>query len=638
MMEDSQPCGACSDSTLIGEVAEGCGCSSEEGEAPGGRCAESGCGGESSMADTDTSPISTLEDVDTVYAAWTSNTFLPCTDWVPGGGVNFIRVRWELLDRTGNLRLAPGFQVANRENAPGAFNNIGSQQTADGFYEINWTDVRSYTDDKQLIRLGWVTRNTSGTALSLGRVRCVYELLLACGSVVRPHFGFAHGLHAGVKEKVEGDLGGFNDRSVRMAVGWGTAVGRGDTRMLSSEGMDWSTLVGAFVGGNEAGAPRIMEDVWTDVAGFAKGPQGTVDPVPEDIREQLDCAWAEPPFIEMPDFASVHAATQICFILEYDARGWPETDCCDVSLQEVTDCFPPEYSDYMVWVRKTRILNFENEFRTRAHPPKQGSRNWIDPSKGDLSLYFSALTLIAQNFDIVRWAACHVETWSPEIKGSSEISPLGLQDALAELLFNYGRSPQLAVMFVDIADAAKPQGGPTAWAIVSGDENKERNLPVTLVIPLNHVLWQELRADYAVGGVTALCAVARLAQILLHEMVHVVGDNYDEDGVNKWTGYGESSPWSGKSYPHVEPYGYPGTLHDDNVLNDLPDAVHRIYEHLFVNTCWDEPRMVASMFVWGIHHRYSCLPAPSSLPFGMRSPCDYMVDPSVFANSILGGG
>lgn len=82
----------------------------------------------------------------------------------------------------GLLRCAPGFQVANKVHAAGAFNNIGTQQTAEGVYSTDWEDVLNYVDDKQLIRFGWVVRNSSGTALSFGRVRGQFDVELYCGT------------------------------------------------------------------------------------------------------------------------------------------------------------------------------------------------------------------------------------------------------------------------------------------------------------------------------------------------------------------------------------------------------------------------------------------------------------------------
>ncbi|MBK9643843.1 MAG: hypothetical protein IPO67_01570 [Deltaproteobacteria bacterium] len=135
--------------------------------------------------DTQADPVLRLHIDDSLFAAWTSNQFSASSDWLPAAPVKRVRARWELRDLVGPFSAAPGFQVANRETAPGAFNNIGTQQTTEGVRQTEWEDLASYVDDKVLIRFGWVTRNSTGTALSFGHARGVFEVELHCGSVLQ---------------------------------------------------------------------------------------------------------------------------------------------------------------------------------------------------------------------------------------------------------------------------------------------------------------------------------------------------------------------------------------------------------------------------------------------------------------------
>ncbi|MCK6524518.1 hypothetical protein L6R49_24190 [Myxococcota bacterium] len=178
--------------TFTVESSSGCdgGCGGGCGAGCGGGCG-GGCAGAHAdvdtqpHTDTQADPVMRLHIDDSLFAAWTSNQFSASSDWLPAAPVKRVRARWELRDLVGPFRAAPGFQVANRETAPGAFNNIGTQQTTEGVRQTEWEDLSSYVDDKVLIRFGWVTRNSTGTALSFGHARGVFEVELHCGSVLQ---------------------------------------------------------------------------------------------------------------------------------------------------------------------------------------------------------------------------------------------------------------------------------------------------------------------------------------------------------------------------------------------------------------------------------------------------------------------
>lgn len=326
----------------------------------------------------------------------------------------------------------------------------------------------------------------------------------------------------------------------------------------------------------------------------------------------VDLCDGTPPYIQMPNFDSVHFATKVCFSIEYGSLEWPDVTCCRVPVNETDDCEVPSFGEWSGWLSRTVVLNSTSARAMDAASLRATS--WDDPSSADLDLYFSALALLHRNLDIGLWAACKVEGWSPEIEG------LGLADNLA-LLFDSGNgSPELGVGFVDLSERS---AGATAWAVVRGDD-LALGVPVSVVVPIGHPLWSSLQTQYTRGGEGALCALTRVAQIILHEMVHIVGDRYGT-GANepgKWTGYGAASEWA--RLRRGKQFGFAGTLHDDGAVESTAADPWAVY------TCWDECRMVASMFVWGMHQRYRCLASASG--------CDYMADPEVFANSIAGGG
>ena len=90
--------------------------------------------------------------------------------WLPGAPVISARVVTDLSHRTGNIEVVPAVQWANNAVSPDATPTLlGSFTAATGkAFPSAFTALNSGTPsslNRQLLRLGWVTRNTSGTAL-----------------------------------------------------------------------------------------------------------------------------------------------------------------------------------------------------------------------------------------------------------------------------------------------------------------------------------------------------------------------------------------------------------------------------------------------------------------------------------------
>jgi hypothetical protein len=80
-----------------------------------------------------------------------------------------------------------------------------------------------------------------------------------------------------------------------------------------------------------------------------------------------------------------------------------------------------------------------------------------------------------------------------------------------------------------------------------------------------------------------MCALVQVASTILHEIIHILGDGFKNSVI----------PNASKS----DPDNVPGALHEC----DDEDLGCTNYH------CWDEARMVATIFVWGMSQRHECL-------------------------------
>jgi hypothetical protein len=114
----------------------------------------------------------------TVASETTANTFIPATGWISTNRVAKLRPTWELIQATGSIRVAPAYQTADVENAPGTATAIGSQVSSTGLkYAVTWTSVLTELETKQLVRFGWLTSLVTGTTLANAYVGGRLEVL-----------------------------------------------------------------------------------------------------------------------------------------------------------------------------------------------------------------------------------------------------------------------------------------------------------------------------------------------------------------------------------------------------------------------------------------------------------------------------
>ena len=120
----------------------------------------------------------------TVYAKSTTAVFHPASGWVDAGDVEEARCTWEFCNRAGpatdGCRVAVAFQATNDPSTPGSINYVedttgGAQYrtTAGLQYAEPFKDITGGTQDKQVIRVGWATKNgtnTGGTTINPVRV------------------------------------------------------------------------------------------------------------------------------------------------------------------------------------------------------------------------------------------------------------------------------------------------------------------------------------------------------------------------------------------------------------------------------------------------------------------------------------
>lgn len=116
-------------------------------------------------------------------AAAGDNGFTPATDYFPAGAVLGLRFAGEMRSRTGTVEVIPAIEFVDTVRGQATVVTLGSTWfSAEGYIDpAAFTSVSSTAAGKQRCRLGWVTRNTSGsgTALSSCEVQGTFEVKFA---------------------------------------------------------------------------------------------------------------------------------------------------------------------------------------------------------------------------------------------------------------------------------------------------------------------------------------------------------------------------------------------------------------------------------------------------------------------------
>lgn len=108
----------------------------------------------------------------------TAEVAIPATGWMGAKEVDKYRGTYELRGITGLMNVALGYQTCNVENSPDAHTTVTSFQTTAGvYYGGSFTDISANTLGKQLVRIVWVCKLSTGSALASARVAGSVDLM-----------------------------------------------------------------------------------------------------------------------------------------------------------------------------------------------------------------------------------------------------------------------------------------------------------------------------------------------------------------------------------------------------------------------------------------------------------------------------
>lgn len=317
--------------------------------------------------------------------------------------------------------------------------------------------------------------------------------------------------------------------------------------------------------------------------------------------------------IQLPDFDQVSLATQMCFAEKYRETGWPETGILAPAVKERTDCEPPSDSQIAAaigavgpkgydWDLSVRIGSTDTVSRTGGHN--------VIPTFGDVRLFGSIIALLQENLDLALWAVGLVQNWSPEMEG------LDLVRLLRWMLTpDYAGDLPFGVTYVDSAYTdGLPTANATGWAFTCARPTVDGDVGVILPVRREDQDWMEHWLPMMEeGGGKALCATAAASSVVLHEFIHILGDHW-----NHLEGKYTTNPSSWEE-------GGADLLGSDHEEDDDPsDPKYIRYP------CWDECRMVASLWTWALSQRYPYLvlgeeiATPSGTPLRRRVGCEGM--------------
>lgn len=338
---------------------------------------------------------------------------------------------------------------------------------------------------------------------------------------------------------------------------------------------------------------------------------------PGSRAKQGPCSEEGGPFLELPPFYQLDIATQACFFTEFWVLDWPETDCCPPLLNRSSRCDPPDSHEWFPTLAKVPVHPYSEEAGAN-NPATTGGGNgpgaftFYDdgepilaaiPSWYDHQLFGASLHVLMENMDIALWATCLVQAWSPEMVG------LDLEDCLRKLL----TTDQTGSLPFSVTYVTQRGNGATMWAYTERDIKRDPTVNgggVGLIIHIaSHTPWPSQVEEWRGGGPEAFCVAVQNASNILHEMIHICGDGYTKGNRDH--------------HPPDDKTDVPGTLHDYYV-DPQGDA------HNYRYTCWDEARMIATIFVWGMSQRYPCLGNNVAAP---NSCCQNMSDPRYVAYS-----
>jgi hypothetical protein len=266
----------------------------------------------------------------------------------------------------------------------------------------------------------------------------------------------------------------------------------------------------------------------------------------------------------LPPYSAIDQTAQDCFDATWGPglTDWPPQDCDVPCVDPATN--PPCLAPTPGTADFARILYPFVEVTDAAAVPNDviladGSPA-LDPLEIEdgKDMTSAGMALLALNLDIVTWACCLVQSWSPDLAANGIDLPSEVEAMLSQTA-----SVPTMVFFVHTFGA--PSQGATGSAF-----NADYGALGTYaggqgpVIPLGHSGWKTAAQLYKTGTPgDQLCIATQMAGTLIHEIVHVAADlvaKHCEDNVPPW------------------PY-----------------------------CCWEEAVMVASAVRWALALRYPCM-------------------------------
>ena len=301
------------------------------------------------------------------------------------------------------------------------------------------------------------------------------------------------------------------------------------------------------------------------------------------LGTSCECPGGDGPYFPLPDFQQIHVVTRLCFILQYGDAEWPDTCCCPPPLNATPDCSPPSLVECAWMVNAIPCREWDVTDGDPAILPKR-------PTIHDQQLFGAGVAILIKNLDVILWLLCMVQNWSPEFSGVKKIAASRL---ILQLLTDqaHGQLPWTVTYVNRSAD-----GDADMWAFMYVRRSSDQT--VGLVIPLESSMWIKRVNQWSLGGLEAFCAAVSVASEMLHELVHIVGDGFDsgtrgaEDLIYPTDGIHGADP--------IHNINEVGAYHES--YKDPVTGYKKSY-----GLCWDEARMVGTMFLWAMSQRYTCL-------------------------------
>ncbi len=117
-------------------------------------------------------------DWTTLLCKTTGATFWPATAWMDAKGVGSLLCNFEVRCLEGDQEISAAYQTANVENSPDSAVALGSYTAGNGqTYASAFTNVSSNTQPKQLVRFGYLVKNTSTSNTTWSRVSGTFDIL-----------------------------------------------------------------------------------------------------------------------------------------------------------------------------------------------------------------------------------------------------------------------------------------------------------------------------------------------------------------------------------------------------------------------------------------------------------------------------